>query len=179
MDQRLQPAQVGVTDAKCTRILGAPLTFEHVGVTFRAGKHRLVTALRDLSFDVAGGEFVSIIGPSGCGKSTLLRLAAGLLPPSEGVILRGGRVPTQVADATSEGGVSMVFQDSRLLPWMSVTDNVALPLRGQGQRRAAAREHSREMVELVGLTEFGDSLPGQLSGGMQQRVGVARALVTR
>jgi NitT/TauT family transport system ATP-binding protein len=138
-------------------------------VTKRFGPDdRGTLAIEDLSFSVAAGEFVSIVGPSGCGKSTLLRIAAGLVSPTSGEVLLS-RSPVEV---------SMVFQDSRLLPWMTVEKNVSLPLRAKRSLDAARAERLAGLLELVGLEEFAAHLPHQLSGGMQQRVGIARALST-
>jgi NitT/TauT family transport system ATP-binding protein len=130
-------------------------------------------AIKDVSLSVAEGELVTIVGPSGCGKSTLLRCIAGLLPPTAGtVVLNGARV-TRVPDR-----LAVVFQDySRsLYPWLSVTDNVALPLRRTVKGRAARREKAVAALGSVGLTSTAQRYPWQLSGGMQQRVAIARAL---
>ncbi len=130
-------------------------------------------ALADVSLRVADGELVSIVGPSGCGKSTLLRCAAGLITPAAGTVRLDGAQVDRVPD-----GLAVVFQDySRsLLPWLSVRDNVALPLRRTGQSRAARRDAASAALATVGLPDTGDRYPWQLSGGMQQRVAIARAL---
>jgi len=130
-------------------------------------------ALDQVSLRVADGELVSIVGPSGCGKSTLLRCAAGLLIPAAGTVRLDGARVDRVPD-----GLAVVFQDySRsLLPWLSVRDNVALPLRRTGQNRAARRDAASAALATVGLPGTGDRYPWQLSGGMQQRVAIARAL---
>jgi NitT/TauT family transport system ATP-binding protein len=150
-------------------------------------------AIKDVTLSVAEGELVTIVGPSGCGKSTLLRCIAGLLPPTEGTIVLNGVTVTRVPDR-----LAVVFQDySRsLYPWLSVTDNVALPLRRTMKSRTARREKAIGALESVGLTgtSTGTSTstatgsttgtangtahryPWQLSGGMQQRVAIARAL---
>jgi len=124
----------------------------------------------DLSF--ARGEFVSIIGPSGCGKSTLLRIIGGLMAPTNGRVLIDGKPPRE---AQREKQVGFVFQDPSLLPWRTVDDNVRLPL--QVNRHKTGREPER-LVDLVGLSAFKRYYPHQLSGGMQQRVAIARSLVT-
>ncbi len=134
-------------------------------------------ALEDVSFRIAKGEFVSLVGPSGCGKSTLLRLVAGLDGVTEGEISVGkvdvrGRAP-------GEAAVGFVFQDATLLPWRTVEANVALPLELSGTRQRARLAAAREMLELVGLGDFAGTYPDELSGGMQMRVSVARALVTK
>jgi NitT/TauT family transport system ATP-binding protein len=129
-----------------------------------------------IDLKVAEGELVSIVGPSGCGKTTLLRSIAGLLTPTHGTItLRGDRVD-QVPD-----GLAVVFQDySRsLFPWLTVRDNVGLPLRRRGLGRAARRQAALEALADVGLGQVAHQYPWQLSGGMQQRVAIARALASR
>ena len=130
-------------------------------------------AIKDVGLRVARGEFVTIVGPSGCGKSTLLRCIAGLLPPTSGRVVLNGAVVTSVPDR-----LAVVFQDySRsLYPWLSVTDNVALPLRRTQRHRAVRRETALTALESVGLAGFAGRYPWQLSGGMQQRVAIARAL---
>jgi NitT/TauT family transport system ATP-binding protein len=133
-------------------------------------------ALHDLSLQVAAGELVSIVGPSGCGKSTLLRCVAGLLRPAHGQVVLGGEPIVGVPD-----NLAVVFQDySRsLYPWLSVRDNVALPLRRRGMGRAERRAAAVEALESVGLAPAAGKHPWQLSGGMQQRVAIARALAYR
>lgn len=131
-------------------------------------------ALNGVDLEVPRGEFLSVLGPSGCGKSTLLRLIGGLLAPSKGAVLLGGRPPAQ---ARREKAIGFVFQDPSLLPWRTVIENIALPLQ-INRRHGSPRTHSvEELLDLVGLTEFRHFYPGQLSGGMQQRVAIARALV--
>jgi NitT/TauT family transport system ATP-binding protein len=117
---------------------------------------------------VLPGAFVSLLGPSGCGKSTLLRIVAGLAPPSSGRVTWGG----------AAGSIGFVFQEPTLMPWASVWDNVYLPLRLRGQGRGAVRDRVDEMIQAVGLAEFGHVYPRELSGGMRMRVSIARALVT-
>jgi NitT/TauT family transport system ATP-binding protein len=120
---------------------------------------------------VDDGEFVSILGPSGCGKSTLLRIVDGLVPASSGEVLING---TRVQGSTNHS--AMVFQDSSLFPWFSVLDNVAYGLVCRGVANATARLRAQEYVNLVGLAGFQSHYPHELSGGMQQRVNLARAL---
>jgi NitT/TauT family transport system ATP-binding protein len=133
-------------------------------------------ALHDVSLRVARGELVSIVGPSGCGKSTLLRCVAGLVQPTEGRILIDDRPVAGVPD-----GLAVVFQEySRsLLPWLTVRDNVALPLRRHGRTRPERRADATTALEAVGLAAAAHKHPWQLSGGMQQRVAIARALAYR
>jgi len=140
------------------------------GLTRSYGEHQ---AIRDVSLTVADGELVTIVGPSGCGKSTLMRCIAGLLTPTSGQVVLNGALVTKVPDR-----VGVVFQDygRSLYPWMSVADNVALPLRRRERRRAARRQAALAALESVGLAGFESRYPWQLSGGMQQRVAIARAL---
>jgi NitT/TauT family transport system ATP-binding protein len=141
-----------------------------VSVTFEA-HGRPVVALDRISLDVAAGEFLCIVGPSGSGKSTLLRVLAGLLPQSAG----GVRI---AADHPGTPLTAMVFQEHALLPWRTVVDNVTFGLENRGVGRAEREARAREMLALVGLTRFARHYPHQLSGGMKQRVGIARALAT-
>jgi NitT/TauT family transport system ATP-binding protein len=125
-------------------------------------------ALEDISFDVHAREFVCVLGPSGSGKTTLLRILAGLIPQTSGSFLfRDGEQPS----------IGMVFQQSNLMPWRNVLDNIKLPLEVLNIDPDSARLKTQEMVELVGLDGFEDSLPRELSGGMAQRVAIARALI--
>jgi len=143
---------------------------EVTGLTRSYGSQQ---AIKDISLTVADGELVTIVGPSGCGKSTLMRCLAGLLPPTAGQVVLHGTVVTKVPDR-----LGVVFQDySRsLYPWMSVADNVALPLQRTERRRSARRRTALAALESVGLAGFAARYPWQLSGGMQQRVAIARAL---
>jgi NitT/TauT family transport system ATP-binding protein len=131
------------------------------------------TAIADVSFTVADGEFLCVVGPSGCGKTTLLKCVAGLLAPSGGeVVLRGRRITSPPPE------MALVFQEygRSLMPWASVRNNVLLPLRHKKLSRRERRELVEESLAAVGLTRFIDHYPWQLSGGMQQRVAIARAL---
>jgi NitT/TauT family transport system ATP-binding protein len=131
----------------------------------------MVTALDNISFDVQQGEFLAIVGPSGCGKSTLLRIIAGLRKATTGTVFVGG---TRVTAPIRTG---MVFQTPSLLPWRSTLDNVLLSVDLAGLPTSRYRERSMELLELVGLAGFARQLPSELSGGMQQRVALCRALV--
>lgn len=132
-------------------------------------RHGELVALQDASLSIADGEFVAIVGPSGCGKSTLLRMVAGLATPSEGTVevVRGddGREPT-----------AMVFQEHALFPWLTVGDNVTFGPRNRGASKAECRAIAEEQLSRLGLAQFAGYYPHQLSGGMKQRVGIARAM---
>ncbi len=144
-----------------------------VGKTY-AGKGAQVEALRGIDMRCAEGEFVCLLGLSGCGKSTLLQMIAGLERPTAGQIVVAGRELDGPSPATS-----IVFQDHGLFPWMTVRRNVEFNLKARGVARAARRARAEEMLALTSLSEFAVRYPHELSGGMRQRVGIARALTTR
>ncbi|MCE2907733.1 ABC transporter ATP-binding protein [Silanimonas sp.] len=147
------------------------LSVERVSLVYPTSRGPL-TALQQLSFGVAPGEFVSVLGPSGCGKSTLLKLVTGLLRPAEGRLALAGRtIDGPRAD------VGIVFQQPTLLPWKRVIDNVLVPIRARGGSVAEHHDKAMSLLELVGLSAFARHYPQELSGGMQQRVGIARALL--
>jgi NitT/TauT family transport system ATP-binding protein len=129
-------------------------------------------ALKEVSFTVDYQEFVCVLGPSGSGKSTLLRILAGLLPATEGQVLYEGQ--PVIGPRRSAG---FVFQKANLMPWRTVLENIILPLELTDITQELARQKAQEMVELVGLSGFEDSLPRDLSGGMAQRVAIARSLI--
>jgi NitT/TauT family transport system ATP-binding protein len=145
------------------------VTIDGVTKSFRTG----VTALQDVSVDIRPGEFVSLIGPSGCGKSTLLRIIGDLVQPTTGTVVVNGKSAHQ---ARLDHDYGIVFQDAVLYDWRTVARNVSLPLEMLGWDRTRRRERVKEMLELVELTGFESNRPWQLSGGMQQRVSIARAL---
>lgn len=145
---------------------------EGVTKTFITRGGESVVALAETSLDIVEGEFLSLIGPSGCGKSTLLRMLAGLIEPSTGQITWAGGTP-------DKGDIGFVFQEPVLLPWLSILDNVRFPLDTFGTDRKTGTERAEQMLELVGLKDFGRALPKELSGGMRQRAAIARALVYR
>lgn len=130
-----------------------------------------VTALKDVSFHINEGEFLCIVGPSGCGKSTLLKMIAGLDHPSSGQIRFKGDLLT-----APHSKISMVFQNFALLPWRTVTQNVAFGLELQGRPKMEREKVAKEFLDMVGLKGSENLYPKQLSGGMKQRVGIARAL---
>jgi NitT/TauT family transport system ATP-binding protein len=138
-----------------------------------AGRSGTVEALRDIDLDVAEGEFVAVLGRSGCGKSTMLRLIAGLLPATGGDIRVAGETVVK-----PRRDIAMMFQRPALLPWRSVLDNVLLPVQIFGWRATAHRQRAHELLELAGLGGFEKRQPHELSGGMQQRVALCRALIT-
>jgi NitT/TauT family transport system ATP-binding protein len=142
------------------------------GVTKQFGKGGVV-ALEDISLDVRPRDFVSLIGPSGCGKSTLLRIIGDLIQPTSGDVVINGKTARQ---ARLDRDYGIVFQDAVLYDWRTVARNVELPLEMSGWERRRRRERVQEMLELVGLQGFEKHHPWQLSGGMQQRVSIARAL---
>lgn len=131
-----------------------------------------VLALSSVSLSISSGEFVTLLGPSGCGKSTVLRLIAGLELPSSGVV----RSPAQ--QHTQEYATAFVFQEPTLMPWTSVFDNVWLPLRLQGSSRDTSCARVDAALKSVGLEDFAQAYPAQLSGGMKMRASIARALIT-
>ncbi|MFT4269696.1 MAG: ABC transporter ATP-binding protein [Pantoea sp.] len=133
-------------------------------------------ALLPVDLTIRQGEFVSLLGPSGCGKSTLLKMIAGLIEPSDGKLMLFRR---DRREKQRDLPLSFVFQEATLMPWSSVHKNVRLPLDLAGVPRAEADTRVREILELVGLGQFGHVLPRELSGGMQMRVSIARGLVTR
>jgi NitT/TauT family transport system ATP-binding protein len=139
---------------------------------YQSDRSGSVVALEDVSFRVAPGEFVSIVGPSGCGKSTLLKIIAGLLPSTGGTIERGGQKLTGPGP-----DVSVVFQSPVLLPWRTILQNVLLPIEFRRGSPKQYRERALSLLEMVGLAGFADRYPPELSGGMQQRAAIVRALV--
>ena len=145
------------------------VSFRHVRKSWQQ-----VTALQNFSLDIAAGELVALVGSSGCGKSTLLRMLVGLESATQGEIRINGEPVTGVG---KERGI--VFQEPRLFPWLNVLDNVMLGLADEKLSRAAKRQRALEMLERVQLSEFANALPAQLSGGMAQRVAIARGLVAR
>src|SRR3989441_11773814 len=147
------------------------LEAQHVTQRFRLPNGQILEALRDVALTVREHEVVALVGPSGCGKSTLLRLFAGLAHPAEGTVLYRGQPLDGVL-----GAAAMVFQSFALLPWLTVAQNVAMGLDARGVHRGAQRDAVARAINLVGLEGFEAAYPKELSGGMKQRVGFARAL---
>ena len=147
------------------------IVLDRVGMTYRTDAGP-VEALRDVGFSVERGELVALVGPSGCGKSTLLRIVAGLRPPTRGAVAVDGRAVTGPI-----ASVGMVFQAPVLLKWRTIRDNVLLPAELAGLGRARYRERAEQLLGLVGLGGFAERLPRELSGGMQQRAAICRALL--
>ena len=146
------------------------LVIENINKEFTTAQGKVLPALQDINLTINEEEFVALVGPSGCGKSTLLNLTAGLLEPTSGTIkfteVEGNRKPR----------MSIVFQETGLFPWRSVAENVAFGLEAEGFPADKSKERISHYIELVGLKGFEKSYPHQLSGGMRQRVGIARAL---
>lgn len=148
------------------------LRVEGICKTFPGERGRAeLEVLRDICFEVAAGEFVSIIGPSGCGKTTLLRILHGLERPTSGAVFAAGKHVVNPSKSSA-----MVFQQFNLFPWLSVAQNVAFGLEVAGMAQAECAERTNRFVRLVGLEGFAGHYPHEISGGMQQRVGLARAL---
>jgi NitT/TauT family transport system ATP-binding protein len=147
------------------------------GVTKAFGSRKShVLALSEVDLTVAAGEFVALIGPSGCGKSTLMRLVADLEKPTSGTLEVFGKTATQ---SRVDQDYGIAFQQAGLLPWRTVAGNIALPLELHGASRNERKQRVAELIEMVGLIDFARSRPDQLSGGMQQRVAIARSLAER
>jgi NitT/TauT family transport system ATP-binding protein len=139
----------------------------------RVAKRFVISVLEDVTFQAGAGEFVCLLGPNGCGKTTLLRIIGGLEAPTSGEVRLDGRA---VKPGGGDFHVGVVFQEDRLLPWLSLADNVALVLEAQGQAAATRQAGTRRALGFVGLRGFEDYYPNRVSGGMRQRAAIARAL---
>ena len=149
------------------------IQIKQLGVQYTTLNHESIQAIDRIDMALTEGEFCVIVGPSGCGKSTLLKVLAGLVPPTRGSVSLNG----QIVDST-RNDIGFVFQNATLLPWLSILDNVLLPLRIQQRPdRGTWVARAHQLLEMVGLSDFASRYPSELSGGMQQRVGMARALI--
>lgn len=149
------------------------ISIKRIGVTFNAESGDPIEAVRPLDLEIEPGEFIALVGPSGCGKSTLLNVLAGFIKPSGGTAVVGDEPVT--APNIDHG---MVFQDYALFPWLNVIDNVSFGLERQGIGKAARYEIARENLAMVGLEDFAEKRITELSGGMKQRVAIARVFAT-
>ncbi len=162
-----------VRDVRAAALQAARPVIEIKGVskTYRT-RDGEVPSLQPIDFSIADGEFLVVVGPSGCGKTTLLKMIAGLLPPSAGEIRIEGRAITK-----PHGDVGIVFQTAMLLPWRTVFRNVMMPAEVKGLPRETHEQRAQALLKMVGLEGFEQKYPWQLSGGMQQRASICRALV--
>ncbi|WP_117234972.1 ABC transporter ATP-binding protein [Vibrio maerlii] len=153
--------------------MAAFVEFKDVSHTYVTDQGKQVPALKNVNFSIEKNQFIAVVGPSGCGKSTLLRLLSGLIPASEGDVSAFGHQITEPRD-----DIGIVFQKPTLLPWLSILDNVLFPLKHKfnfvGDKD---RKRAEELIKMVGLQDFLSQRPDELSGGMQQRIGIARALL--
>ena len=155
---------------------GAAIAITKIDVTYGVGGAEPVTALSGIDLLVPDGAFVSLVGPSGCGKSTLLKVVADLMTPTRGTVTIGGSPPGELR---RQGRIGLVFQQANLMPWLKVSGNIGLLRDLVGSRGGATRDAGAsvdELIRIVGLTGFDTKYPHQLSGGMQQRAALARAL---
>jgi len=148
------------------------MSLEGVTKRFATQAKDSVLALDTVSLDIERNQFVTLVGPSGCGKSTLIKIISGIINPTEGKVLFNGQELTKPSRQ-----IGLVFQRPILLPWRSVLDNILFPIEMLGWSLAEYREETRRLIELVGLSGFEKALPNELSGGMQQRVSICRALI--
>lgn len=155
---------------------GAGIVIDKVDVVYGFGGTASVQALENINLEIADGEFVSLIGPSGCGKSTLLKVVSDLMPPTSGTVTIGGASPSQLRKA---GRLGLVFQQANLMPWLTISRNISLLrtlVAGRGGTVSNNAPSVEELIETVGLGGFGEKYAHQLSGGMQQRAALARAI---
>ncbi len=170
MAARKSAEMIAPAPAGETRV--AAIELRHAGVSFMS-EHREVAALEDISLSLGPGSFLTLLGPSGCGKSTLLRVIADIIQPTTGQVRVLGRT---AAEARRQRAIGFVFQDAALLAWRSAIDNVRLPLQ-VGPRPAPGGMGPEALLELVGLAGWERAMPHEMSGGMRQRVSIARALL--
>ncbi|MBD9375423.1 ABC transporter ATP-binding protein [Rhizobium sp. ARZ01] len=148
------------------------ISVSRLNKTYATREGAPITALSDINLEIEQGEFITVVGPSGCGKTTLLKILAGILRKSSGQILVNGN---PIDGPSRQLGV--VFQEPLLLPWRNILENILVPVEVQKRDRAAFEPAARRLLQLVGLSGFEQKYPRELSGGMQQRVGIARALI--
>lgn len=151
---------------------GAAISVKGLSKTYDTSRGDKVRAIESVSFDLKEGEFVSLVGRSGCGKSTLLKIASGFIPPSSGSVEIFGRVVNSPV-----GGIGQVFQRPTLMPWRSTLENVLLPIELLHKDRSKFMDRALSLLEIVGLKDFGELYPRELSLGMRHRVSLARALI--
>lgn len=168
-----RPANPNFADLDANHI-STVIEASHISQSFTSEKGNETTVLNDISFDLHEGEIVAILGRSGAGKSTFLRILAGLIPPTTGQVSYRGKELSG-----PNPGVALVFQTFALMPWLSVKDNVELGLEARGIPRAQRKKMALEAIDAIGLDGFESAYPKELSGGMKQRIGIARALVLR
>ncbi|MEH2470658.1 NitT/TauT family transport system ATP-binding protein [Nitrobacteraceae bacterium AZCC 2161] len=160
-------------NGRTTNVISRPMIrIDHVDKVFTTVANERIQALSEISMDIADGEFITIVGPSGCGKSTLLKILAGLQSATSGTVeLDGTRVSGPRRD------IGIMFQNPILFPWRTVLQNVLLPAEVQGRNITEARARAKSLLAMVGLGEFEKKYPNELSGGMQQRAAITRALL--
>jgi NitT/TauT family transport system ATP-binding protein len=148
--------------------------FKNVHASFARARHETLVAIDNVSFDLRDGSLVSLLGPSGCGKTTFLRIVAGLVRATRGTVQING---VEVTEPQPDFGIA--FQQANLMPWRKVLKNVLFPIEIRGESGRATQDRALELISLVGLAGFENAYPSELSGGMQQRVALCRALVHR
>ena len=154
--------------------MSARIDVRGVSVAYSAPDGHALTVLGPITFAIEAGQFVCLVGPSGCGKSTLIRLLAGLIPPAGGEASLDDQPISQPSRQ-----VALMFQDANLMPWRTVIDNIALPLELSGMSKSEREDSAQRLLPRLGLSEFALAYPGELSGGMAQRVALGRVLIQR
>lgn len=156
----------------------AKIKLEHVGKVFTT-RRQTIEALKDVNMQFGAGEFVSIVGPSGCGKSTIIRMVDDIIKPTSGAITVDGAAYDNAKPITKERirKIGFIFQSPNLYPWLTVRQNLLLPLKVLGLETPEYVAHADSLLQMIGLTAYGDSYPNEISGGMAQRIGVIRGMV--